>query len=58
MIADKRAFFPPKFTFRSCEGWEEERDLFGVMIELMEDHLAVTPQSRAQSDPAWKHVRT
>lgn len=40
MIADKRRFFPATFTFRSCEGWEEDRELFGIMIELMEQHVA------------------
>lgn len=40
MMADKANFFPSTFTFRSHEGWEEERELFGIMIDLMEEHVA------------------
>eukprot|EP00662_Eupelagonemidae_sp_cell21_P005394 gene5394-16669_t len=49
MLEDKDRFFPASFTFRSCEGWEEERELFGIMDHVGRPELTQqqrTPQTR------------
>eukprot|EP00662_Eupelagonemidae_sp_cell21_P029536 gene29536-10828_t len=32
-------FFPERFLFESNDGWEEDRELFGPMVALMEKHM-------------------
>jgi len=44
----KERFFPETFTFRSHEGWEEERELFGGLVAAMEAHVeGLDPVMRA-----------